>query len=47
MYVLTLANGAVLTFYVESCAEIFQQCWGGELSYRELAVGETLEDVVL
>lgn len=43
MYVLTLANGAVLKFYLLTCAEIFQQCWGGSLEYCERVPGDTVE----
>jgi len=43
MYVLTLANGAVLKFYLLTCAEIYQQCWGGELVYKVRELGDTVE----
>ena len=36
MYYLTLKNGTVLEFYVLSCAEVFRDCYGGKLVYRDL-----------
>jgi hypothetical protein len=30
-YVLTLANGRVYEFYVKSCAEMYQNMYGGRL----------------
>lgn len=43
MYTLTLANGEIIRFYVRTCAEIFQQCYGGELTYKEKEFGDTVE----
>ena len=37
MYVLTYPNGARVAFLVRACAEIFQQCYGGELVYKQHA----------
>jgi hypothetical protein len=44
MYILTFANGQVLKFYVQTCAEIFQQCWGGQLTYVEVEHGQLIEE---
>ena len=43
MYVLTLNNGAAIKFYLKSCAEIFQQCYGGKLVFVERFPGDTVE----
>jgi hypothetical protein len=43
MYVLTQANGHVIEFYLESCAEIFKQCWGGDIEYVERIIPEDIE----
>ena len=43
MYTLTFPTGTVIKFYVRSCAEIFQQCYGGVLAYRDRVPGETAE----
>lgn len=36
MYYLTFDNGEFITFYVLSCAEVFQRCYGGTIHYEEL-----------
>lgn len=43
MYTLTFPNGQVLKFYLKSCADIFQQCWGGDITYTERYLGDTVE----
>lgn len=43
MYVLTLSNGEIIKFYILTCAEIFQQCYGGSLVYKEMEPGDTVE----
>ena len=36
MYYLILDNGYRIEFYVRSCAEIFQRCYGGRVVHRDL-----------
>lgn len=43
MYLLTFPSGRSLKFHLKSCAEIFQECYGGVVTEREPVIGETVE----